>query len=242
MNACWPQLLLPRLDATLLKLSYDQQTQNLTEVKASDTADTTVVDDLTYRYGGNGVSKGTGLVTSATDSQNAGAVVDTQCYTYDYADRLSQAWTATDACTSTPTTGAASTVGGPNPYWQSWTYDAAGDRATQITHDVTGNTANDTATNYHYPAAGSSTDQPHTLTSTTATGPGSAAQTATYAYDAAGDTTSITGGPTGNETLGWSDQEQLSSDTTAAGTTGYAYDADGNRWLTANPTSIANGW
>jgi RHS repeat-associated protein len=219
-----------------LALAYDQQTQNLTEVKATDTAQAAAVDDLTYRYGGNGVSKGTGLVTSVTDSQNAGAVLDTQCFTYDYADRLGQAWTGTDACTSTPAPGASSTVGGPNPYWQSWSYDAAGDRSTEVDHDLTGNTANDTAVNYHYPAAGSSTDQPHTLTSTSATGPGATPRTASYAYDAVGDTTSITGGLTGNESLTWNDQDQLATDTSTSGTTSYAYDADGNLLVQRDPT------
>ena len=48
--------------------------------------------------------------------------------------------------------------------WQSWTYTPAGTRLTQTDHDVTGNSANDTVTTDNYPAQGSATDQPHTLT------------------------------------------------------------------------------
>lgn len=139
--------------------------------------------------------------------------------------RLSSAWTATDKCAATPAAGASGTVGGPNPYWQSWTYTADGLRSTQTDHDTAGNTADDTTTTYHYPAAGSATDQPHTLTSTTATGPGAAAETATDTYDAAGNTLSISASPAGAQNLVWNDQGKLASDTTSAGTTSYFYDA-----------------
>lgn len=45
-----------------------------------------------------------------------------------------------------PSPGDSGTVGGPSPYWQPWSYDAAGDRATQTDHDTSGNTSNDTTT------------------------------------------------------------------------------------------------
>ena len=158
-----------------------------------------------------------------------------ECVTYDYARRLSQAWTATDQCAATPGSGSSATVGGPSPYWQSWTYDAAGDRLTETSHDTTGNTGNDTTTTYTYPAGGSATDQPHTLSATNATGPAAAANTASYTYDPAGNTTSITGGSTGNQTLAWTDQDQLASDTTASGSSSYVYDANGNLVIRRDP-------
>lgn len=126
-------------------------------------------------------------------------------------------------------------VGGPNPYWESWTYRADGDRLTETGHDTGGDTARDTTTTYAYPPAGSATDQPHTATSTTATGPGATANTASYTYDSAGDTTTISGGALGNQTLTWNDQDKLGTDTTSAGTTGYLYDADGNLVLRTGP-------
>lgn len=218
-----------------ITMQYDQQTQALTDVKANDANSSTVVDDTSYAYNGTNVSPGAGLVTSTTDNQNAGAVVDTQCFTYDYAQRLNTAWTATDHCATTPTAGSSS-VGGPAPYWQSWTYDPAGDRATQTDHDTAGNTANDTTTSYVYPTAGSATDQPHTLTSTTATGPNLATNTASYTYDASGNTTGITSGATGNQTLTWNDQNQLATDTTTNGTTSYVYDASGSLIIRRDPS------
>ena len=162
-------------------------------------------------------------------------MVDTQCFAYDYARRLSSAWTATDNCVNSPTPGNIATVGGPAPYWQSWTYDPAGDRATQTDHDTGGNTANDTTTTYTYPAAGSATDQPHTLTSTTATGPNATVNTASYTYDPSGNTTAITGGSTGNQSLTWNDQNQLATDTTSTGSTSYIYDTNGNLVIRRDP-------
>ena len=213
-----------------LGLSYDPQTQALTDAQTIDSLSSGVVDNTSYSYANASgtISKGAGLVTSTTDQQNNAATTDTQCFTYDYAQRLSAAWTATDQCAATPTQGNSASVGGPSPYWQSWTYDAAGDRLTQTDHDTTGATANDTATTYNYPAAGSASDQPHTLTNTTATGPQAASDTASYTYDASGNTKSITGGSTGNQTLTWNDQGKLASDVTNAGNTAYVYDADGN--------------
>ncbi|MEU6172770.1 polymorphic toxin-type HINT domain-containing protein [Streptantibioticus parmotrematis] len=216
-------------DWVALDLGYDQQTQRLTDARTTDSAASTTVDDTQYTYGNGQVSSGSGLVTSTTDAQNGGAVTDTQCFQYDYATRLTAAWTATDKCTATPSAGSSSTVGGPQPYWQSWTYDAAGDRQTQTDHDTGGNTADDTTTTYAYPDQGSSGDQPHTLSNTTATGPGETAGTASYKYDASGDDTSITT-DSGTQTLTWNDQGKLASlaDTATGGTTGYLYDADGN--------------
>jgi RHS repeat-associated protein len=219
-------------------MAYDPQTFALTGVTTSDDTASGDIDNLQYVYKNSTVSQGAGLVTEIQDSQNAATTVDTQCFTYDYAERLTQAWSATDNCKATPSPGNSSTVGGTDaPYWQSWTYDAAGDRATETDHDVTGNTANDTTATYTYPTHGSSTDQPNTLSSTSATGPNAAANTASYTYDADGNTTKINGGTLGNQTLSWNNQDQLQSDTTSAGSTSYVYDADGNLLAQRDPGS-----
>lgn len=216
-------------------LTYDEQTQALTDIRTTDSTFSGDVDNLSYTYGNSTVSQGAGLITKTVDKQNAGTTVDTQCFTYDYADRLQQAWTATDACAATPTNTNSSTVGGPDPYWQSWTYDTAGNRATQTDHDTTG-IGGDTVTSYQYPTQGSASDQPNTLTSTTATGPDATANTATYTYNAVGDTTSMAGGATGDQTLTWNSQGQLATDTTANGTTNYVYNADGSLFIRRDPS------
>jgi RHS repeat-associated protein len=216
-------------------LTYDPQTQALTSSQATGSAG--VLDRTTYGYTNTAVSTGAGLLVSSTDQQNLGASTDTQCFQYDYAARLSQAWTATDACAATPSASAAGTVGGPvAPYWQSWTYDSAGDRATQTDHATSGVAANDTTSTYHYPAAGST--QAHTLTSTSAAGPAAVAHTGGYEYDAAGNLTKVTGGSTGDQVLTWNTQGKLATLTSAAGASSYVYDADGNLVIRRDPGSV----
>ncbi|MFC0547271.1 polymorphic toxin type 24 domain-containing protein [Kutzneria chonburiensis] len=212
--------------------SYDDQTHALTDVQTADQVKTNLIDDTSYRYSGPGVSKGAGLVMSTVDKQNGGAVTDTQCYAYDYATRLAGAWSATDNCANSPS---GSNVGGPNAYWQSWTYDAAGNRASQVDHDVTGDVTKDNRTVYNYPTPGSSSSQPHTLSNTTATGPNAAANTASYSYDMAGNTTTIHGGATGDQSLTWNDLGQLATDTTSTGGSSYVYDASGNLIVRRDP-------
>jgi len=235
------QYTMPTVSGTVwAALSYDPQTQALDNVQTTDSTTSPVVDNLQYTYGNASgtVSKGAGLLTQTTDSQDGTAVVDTQCFTYDYAQRLSQAWTATDNCAATPSPGSSSTVGGADaPYWQSWTYDAAGDRLTQVDHDTSGDTANDTTTTYNYPTAGSATDQPTTLTNTTATGPDATSDSASFTYDASGNETAQTGGALGSQSYVWNDQGKLQSTTTSAGATNYVYDADGNQILRRDPGS-----
>lgn len=207
-----------------ITLSRDQQTRNTVEAVLGDSTKPGSVDDVTYAYDPSG------NVTSSTDTSALGA--DTQCYTYDYADRLTAAWTGTDHCAATPTPGHSTTVGGPVPYWQSWTFDAAGNRLTETDHDTGGVAANDTASAYHYPTTGG----PHVLSSTSATGPNAAAETASLTYDVAGNTTGITQGGA-QQTLTWNDQGKLGGDTTSAGASTYLYDADGNLLVRRDPGS-----
>jgi RHS repeat-associated protein len=230
-------------NSVFLTLGYDAQTQRLTDAKTTAVASPTVIDDTSYSYGSSDptdpssrVSAGSGLVTSTTDKQDGDSVTDTQCYTYDYATRLTNAWTATDQCSTVPSPDDTSTVGGPQPYWQSWTFDAAGDRQTQVDHDTSGNAADDTTTTYDYPDQGSSSDQPHTLTRTTATGPKATGQTQSLTYDASGNESTVTS-QAGTQNMTWDDQGNLASvsDTATGGTTDYLYDADGNLVLRTDP-------
>jgi hypothetical protein len=98
-----------------------------------------------------------GTVTVINEINAAdGATLTQQCFAHDYLRRLTEAWTTTAAtCPTTPTQAA---VDGPDPYWQSFTYDLVGNRTTDTTHAATGDTIRD----YTTPAA--QTAQPHTLT------------------------------------------------------------------------------
>jgi RHS repeat-associated protein len=236
-----------------VKLSYDAQTHRLATEQTNASSAANPVDKVTYGY------DPAGQVTSIDDVQD-GTATDTQCFGYDYTQRLTQAWTATDNCTTAPSTQDNSMVGGPLPYWQSWTFDAVGDRLTETDHDTSGATVNDTTTTYTYPTSGATSDQPHALATTTTTGP-TGTSNLTYHYNDTGDTSSIASTGQGAkastssantrtagqpatphavsadqpQSLTWTPQGNLATDTTSAGTTTYLYDADGNLLLRKDP-------
>lgn len=214
------------------------------------TSDTTHVDLTSYTY------NKAGSLTSSSTVQD-GTAVDTQCFTYDYLGRLSAAWTD-QAGTSTapapsvsgiggcvnpnePTAGNASArVGGPAPYWQSYGYDLTGNRTKLVRHDTTGNTAKDQTVDQTFatgrntptsaPDTGGGTGGPHALM-TSRTTVGGAVKTATYQYDASGNTTAITD-TSGTKKLSWNAEGRIDAvDDTASGSTKYVYDAGGGQLI-----------
>ncbi|MEV4318088.1 putative adhesin [Actinocrispum sp. NPDC049592] len=201
----------PSNNQAWLSYDYDPQTRRPTDVNFSvQAASTQQIDDTRYTY------DQAGNITKSVNTQgvSGAAPVRTQCFGYDSLIRLSEAWTATDDCAAAPTK---STVGGPSPYWTSWTFKPSGLRATQIDHTT------DTTTTYNYPADGAA--QPHTLLSAT-----TGTTTASFGYDASGNTVSRNG-----QTLTWNQENKLDKVTTPSGDTTYVYDADGNQLLRRAP-------
>ncbi|WP_173094573.1 RHS repeat-associated core domain-containing protein [Actinomadura verrucosospora] len=170
-----------------------------------------------------------GTITSITDTSHDG--VDNQCFTYDHLQRLTQAWTqgSSDACASDPT---AAVIGGPAPYWQTFTYDTAGNRKTETLHGVGGTT--DTTRTYTYADPGHG----NRLNKVTQTG-GEGDRTDTYQYDDTGNTTTRAIGysPTNTgQTLDFDTEGHLTKVTENGTTTSYIYDADGNRLIRKDAT------
>ncbi|WP_053170603.1 polymorphic toxin-type HINT domain-containing protein [Streptomyces sp. SBT349] len=171
----------------------------------------------TYRYDESG------NVLSIADTARTGT--DAQCFQYDYLRRLTEAWAqATESCAGTPSAGA---MGGPAPYWHSYSYDLAGNRLTESLHEQ------ETERTYDYPAPGS--PQPHTVTSVTEDAPG-VRSLEEFTHDAAGNTaTRQAGGDT--EELTWDAEGHLARVEEANGdATEYLYDADGQRLIGRTPT------
>ena len=79
-----------------------------------------------------------------------------------------------------------SVLGGPAPYWSTYSYDLTGNRLSEVQHDTAGQ-GQDTTHSYTYPAIGQ--PHPHASTGVTATA-GGVSLTSAYGYDAAGNTTS----------------------------------------------------
>lgn len=175
-----------------------------------------------------------GNILSIADVNSTG--IDTQCFDFDEVQRLSTEWTqATTACADAPT---GNNVGGPAPYWNSYTYDKAGNRRTETQHDISGDPSRDTERTYDHPDPG--TPQPHTLTSVTSVGPNGTARDS-YTYDETGNTrTRVLGGD--QQTLEWDTEGHLSKVTNTAAedlpdqTTEYLYDTEGQRLIGRTPT------
>ncbi|WP_146108040.1 RHS repeat-associated core domain-containing protein [Actinokineospora auranticolor] len=211
----------PSNNKAWLSYDYDAHTRRPIGINLSvQAAAAQSVDDTRYTY------DAVGNITKSinTRGDGVGATTRTQCYGYDALNRLEKAWTATDACAAAPSS---STVGGPDAYWLSWSFDSIGLRAQQVKHGVGGN--GDTTTNYAYQAG-----KVHALSGTTTTGP-SGTTTQSFGYDTAGNTTTR-----GDQTLTWDDEARLSKVTTPTGSTSYTYDADGSQLLrrTATETTL----
>ncbi|MFD5321353.1 polymorphic toxin-type HINT domain-containing protein [Streptomyces sp. NPDC127098] len=164
-----------------------------------------------------------GNMLSISDVSESGT--DTQCFRYDHLRRLTEAWAqGTRSCATTPSESA---MGGPAPYWHSYTYDAVGNRLTETLHEE------DTERTYTYPEPGQ--PQPHTVTSVVDEAP-DVTSLEQYTYDEAGNTrTRQLGGDT--QTLTWNAEGRLAEVEEADGSrTEYVYDADGQRLIGRTPT------
>jgi RHS repeat-associated protein len=213
--------------------TYDPDTLKLTDSLVTRTVDTPAdVDEESYTYDPYG------NITSQTDTRDGeSAESETQCFTYNGLDQLTAAWTATDACAATPSSTSDSTVGDglgtSSEYWTTYTYDDLGDLTSTTDHDsVTGGTDTTTTNTYD----GSSTGQPHTLTTSAETGGTTA--TSTFSYYANGDMKTRDTAATGDQTLTWNAAGQLAQvSSTTEGTTSYVYDPDGDLLLQEDPSS-----
>ena len=175
-----------------------------------------------------------GGTVASVDTQHAGATTDSQCFTYDYLQRLTTAFTTTPGqggCAATPST---STVGGPDAYWHTYSYDSTGNRTGLVEHGLSG--AADTTVGYTYPAPGAV--RAHTLSSTTTTGPG--AGSSSYTYDLNGNQSNSTMNGLSTDSS-WDDLNHLKTTTVHATggdqTSAYVYDADETELMRISPTS-----
>ncbi|WP_256669312.1 RHS repeat domain-containing protein [Streptomyces fulvorobeus] len=196
---------------------YEDGTRRLANTHTVDQTNTGYTSDADYIYDASG------NVKSITDKANG---KDAQCFAYDGYRRLTEAWTpSSNDCA---TARSASALGGPAPYWTSWTYKPGGLRDTQTEHKATG----DTKTGYAYPAVNASgTGQPHTLSSVTVNG-GTAKS---YTYDEQGNATKRYS-PTGaTQNLTWDIEGELARLTEGTKSTDYLYDANGELLIRRGP-------
>ena len=202
-----------------LTYTRDAQTRRITAANLSGQTSPSQLEKVAYTY------DPVGNITKIVDTQGAatGAPVQTQCFTYDKLNQLTQAWSSTDSCATDPTNvGNTSKVGGPQSYWTTWEIDAAGSRTSQVQHAVPGGLAANTTTTYTMETPGHA----HALTSTSTQVGAASPITASYEYDANGNVTKRDG-----QTITYTPEHQVDSISAAGGTVSYVYDADGNQVL-----------
>ncbi len=169
-----------------------------------------------------------GNITKLTEAP-AGQPADTQCFAYDYLRQLTEAWTPGSGNCTTPASVAG--LGGPAPYWHSWTHNAIGNRLTEVRHAAGGNTTY----TYSYPNSGPSSVRPHALTQVQMSAPGST-WTHGYGYDNAGNTKTRLSNAGNQQTLTFDREGHLTSLTEAGQSNSYVYDAAGNRLIRRDPS------
>ncbi|MEV6605319.1 RHS repeat-associated core domain-containing protein [Kutzneria sp. NPDC051319] len=194
---------------TWLSTHYDDHTRRIERTIIDAEVPSPMQSDTHYSYDDYGD------LTSIADTPQ-GKPADVQCFKQDYLHRLTEAWTPAGDCSKDPS---AAALSGPAPYWQSFSYDKAGNRTTQTQHS----TAGDTVTTSTYPAAG------HKVSSTATTGPAGASSTE-YVYDAAGNTVSRKL-PGSTQQLDWDAEGHLAKVTQGGNVTDFVYDAEGDRLI-----------
>ncbi|MGX7826076.1 RHS repeat-associated core domain-containing protein [Actinokineospora sp. 24-640] len=188
---------------------YDQNDRRLTRYVVDTESPSPMQSDVRYGY------DPAGNVTSIADAFTG----DAQCFRMDGLQRVTEAWTPASACEADPSVAG---LRGPAPYWQSFTYDKAGNRATETRHAATG----DVVRTY----TGQVPGHAHALGSVS-----SPNGETSYAYTAAGQLASRTSGGV-TETFTWNEAGKLASVAKGDKTTAFVYDPSGNRLIRRDPT------
>jgi RHS repeat-associated protein len=178
------------------------------------------------------------------DNNLASAATDTQCYGYDHLGDLTSAWTpASNSCTASPTS---STLGGPAPYWTSYSIDAATGNRLSVTQHATTGTGTDTRDTYNYPTSGylaGGKGGPNAMTSVThasapaGTSTWTTTSTDSYSYDAVGSTTTLPGMTVAYDSQGLASSSTLTAGTNSGSSQSDVYTADGTLLLQSDPVS-----
>ncbi|MET0494038.1 MAG: RHS repeat-associated core domain-containing protein [Actinoplanes sp.] len=209
---------------TWLTQAYEEGTRRLLNARVDREAVTGTDTNATYYY------DSAGNITSIADQPNqTGTKADVQCFQYDYLRRLREAWAQATTCAATPSE---SVLGGAAPYWQSFTYDLAGNRTQELTHKTV-STGTDVKKVFAPYGTGAKPAHAVKRTDVTSTTAGKAVLTAdTYEYDEAGNTKKRTLAGKPGEEYRW-DAEGKVSEVLKAGTvvTSFVYDAAGSRLI-----------
>ncbi|TQN32979.1 RHS repeat-associated protein [Haloactinospora alba] len=197
---------------------YEEATDRLSEDSVVHETGSGSLSTRTYTY------DDIGNIQRLTDNPTSdGLPSDTQCFDYDHQRRLTEAWTpdssSESACQNEPDSSA---LGGVAPYWNSYTYDAVGNRLQETRREGNGTTVRE------YTIAGQESGPQHGVSSVAESGP-EGESTSSYSYDDAGNMVSRDT-EDGKQELTYNAEGNLVN--VSGGTeTDYVYDADDERLL-----------
>ncbi|MFD8630833.1 polymorphic toxin-type HINT domain-containing protein [Streptomyces sp. NPDC059533] len=159
---------------------------------------------------------------AAAYGQDAARTTDTQCVKIDALRRITQAWTNKgETCASSPS---ATVIGGEDPYWTTYTYDAVGNRKTETKHTTASGPAADTIRTYAAPTAGK-----HDLPKVAQTG--TDPHDETFTYDETGNTKTRKSGTGETQYLDWDVEGHLKTLNQGTTSNSFLYDTTGQRLL-----------
>ncbi|MEW2415588.1 polymorphic toxin-type HINT domain-containing protein [Streptomyces sp. NPDC046866] len=203
---------------------YDEHTGAVTRAYTDRDVAPQRIEDTKYGY------NPAGAITSiaAAYGQDTTRSTDTQCVNLDALNRITQAWTNKgETCAATPS---ATVIGGEDPYWTTYTYDAVGNRKTEAKHKTASGPTADTVRTYTPPTAGK-----HDLLKVTQTGTDPHEET--FTYDASGNTKSRkTSGSAETQYLTWDVEGHLKSLDQGTSSSSFLYDTSGQRLLRKDST------
>ncbi|WP_019885713.1 RHS repeat-associated core domain-containing protein [Streptomyces purpureus] len=203
---------------------YDEHTGRLMRQTTDRSIAPQRIDDTTYAYDPAGNIRGVTTVSG----QDATKSTDTQCFTTDPLGRLTEAWTAKADCAAAPSS---SSVGGPDAYWHTYGYDAAGNRTQLVEHGTGALAGSDATTTYTHPAPKG--NLPHAVQQAVVKGGANDGRKSTFTYDETGNTKKRVIGSRVQD-LTWNTEGRLATLVEGGKTTSYLYDADGGRMVTRN--------
>jgi len=205
---------------------YEEGTRRL--IKSSVDREVTDTTDSSVSYAYDAVGNVLKIAEKSNDS-----ALDTQCFQYDYQRRMHEAWAQDQAeCAAKPST---EVLGGPAPYWQTFDFDAAGNRTRKTDHRITAE-GTDAVQDYHVRGLKQAVAHGVEQTDTTMFDKdgkqvGEATKN-TFDYDAAGNTTRRVIGKDVDQKLDWDAEGHVAKITAKDGNvTTFVYDASGNRLL-----------
>ncbi|MDT0269169.1 RHS repeat-associated core domain-containing protein [Streptomyces sp. DSM 44915] len=191
------------------------------------------VQDTRYGYDDNG--NVTRVATTANQGEQASS--ETQCFTTDVLRRLTEAWTTASGDDDCAAGASPASVGGPDPYWHSYTYDLTGNRVNETQHTTTAS-GTDIVRDYTVGEAGESA--PNSLRSVSTDGGPQDGTTETFEHDQAGNLVERAG--VRDQTLAWNPEGNLETVTENGTSTDYVYTAEGDRLLTHHADGSATAY